>query len=94
MAIPKSSAYTILSLSDICPGDPITINYALDGSYFDDKKCGCASCNPYSPPVAKKRAREPAEFIPTKNANKTRRGGKRLKRKRTTRDVVSTDVEK
>ncbi|KJA22342.1 hypothetical protein HYPSUDRAFT_99130, partial [Hypholoma sublateritium FD-334 SS-4] len=50
MAIPKSSAYTIFSLCDIFPGDPITVNYALDGSYFEGKTCGCASCNPDSPP--------------------------------------------
>ena len=82
MAVPKSSAYTLVSLCDISPGEPITINYALDGSYFESMECGCASCNPDSPPIAKKRPREPVEYVPNKNAKKTRRGGKRFKREK------------
>ncbi|KAF8803051.1 hypothetical protein BYT27DRAFT_7044026, partial [Phlegmacium glaucopus] len=50
MPIPNSFAYTLCTLQKIEAGQSITLNYAADGSYFGDKACGCATCNPHQPP--------------------------------------------
>jgi len=82
MPIPNSYAYTLCTLREIQAGESITVNYATDGSYFGDKPCGCATCNPNKPPIAKKRPLDLSKFLPNPNGKKSRRGGKRAKRRR------------
>jgi len=64
---------------DIDQGEPITVKYTADSSYFPEG-CGCKTCNPYSPPEA---PRHPVivenfvkkDLVPGKRG--VRRGGRR-----------------
>src|SRR5882762_8399661 len=82
MPIPNSYAYTLCTLRKIGAEESITVNYATDGSYFGGRPCGCATCNPDQPPVAKKRPLGLTKFLPNPNGKRSRRGGKRAKRRR------------
>ncbi|PPQ87401.1 hypothetical protein CVT25_007990 [Psilocybe cyanescens] len=82
MSIPNSQAFALCTLQQIQAGQSITVHYAADGSYFKGKICGCASCNPDQPPIAKKRPLDESQFLPNPNGKRTRRGGKRAKRRR------------
>jgi hypothetical protein len=40
---------------DIDQGEPITVKYTADSSYFPEG-CGCKTCNPHNPPEAPRRS--------------------------------------
>ena len=82
MQIPGTHAYTIFTLCAVDPGEPITVSYANDGSYFEGHNCACATCNPDSPPLATKRPLDFSKFIKRADGKRTRRGGKREKRRK------------
>ena len=82
MLIPGTHAYAIFTLCAVDPGEPITVNYMNDGSYFEGHHCACATCNPDSPPLATKRPLDLSKFIKRADGKRTRRGGKREKRRK------------
>ncbi|KAF8960540.1 hypothetical protein BDZ97DRAFT_1665748 [Flammula alnicola] len=89
MPIRNSYAYALFALRTIEAGESLTVNYAKDGSYFGGKPCGCATCNPDTPPIAKKRPLDESKFLPNPDGKRSRRGGKRAKRRKL---VVSAEI--
>lgn len=72
------------SIVDIDQGEPITVKYTADGSYFPEG-CGCKTCNPHNPPEAPRQRVIEEDFLPkedTAEGKRTRRGGRRRKAKR------------
>ncbi|KAF8151904.1 hypothetical protein BJ912DRAFT_869433, partial [Pholiota molesta] len=100
MPIVKSSAYTLCAIRNIAAGEDITINYSKDGTYFNGASCGCATCNPDAPPVAKKRAINYSEFTIPNSGKRKPRGGKRSSRakkrrltSRTQPNVLDSEIQ-
>ena len=83
MPIPGSHAFTICAIRDIETGEPVTVKYSADDSYFDEGQCGCDSCHPDQPPIAPRRSIDnaTAKKDPTKK-KATRRGGQRARQRR------------
>ncbi|KAF8232022.1 hypothetical protein L208DRAFT_28822 [Tricholoma matsutake] len=83
------------SIVDIEQGEPITIMYTEDKSYFPDG-CGCKTCNPGNPPDA------PRHLVIEENCLKkegvpgkkcTQRGGRRRDPKRQRKESESSAGE-
>jgi hypothetical protein len=81
MPIIGSNAYALCTLRSISAGESITVKYTDDKSYFGGQACGCATCNPSLPPIAKRRKIDETLFPENPNKKK-RRGGKRERRRR------------
>ena len=83
-SVKNSHAYLLWSIMDIDQGDPITVKYAADNSYFPEG-CGCKTCNPYNPPEAPRHPAIGANFVKeeiTTGKKRARRGGRRRNPKR------------
>jgi hypothetical protein len=85
-SVKGSHAYLLWSLRDIDEGEPITLQYTADDSYFPEG-CGCKTCNPCNPPVAPRQPIVEANFLRNEDLEvpgkkRTRRGGRRRNAKR------------
>jgi hypothetical protein len=84
-SVKNSHAYLLMSIKDIESGEPITVKYTEDKTYFPEG-CGCKTCNPQNPPEAP-RHREIEETLMTEEVvggkkSARRGGGRRRKAKR------------
>jgi hypothetical protein len=67
------------SIIDIDEGEPITVKYTTDDSYFPDG-CGCKTCNPQNPPEAPRHAVIEENFVVAVGKKSKRRGGGRRRK--------------
>jgi hypothetical protein len=77
------------SIVDIEQGEPITVVYTADKSYFPDG-CGCKTCNPGNPPDAPRRPVIKQNFLKKEavpGKKRTRRGGRRMDPKRQRKEL-------
>lgn len=83
-SIKNTHAYCLWSIVEIDQGEPITVKYTADSSYFPDG-CGCKSCNPSNPPEAPRHPVIEENFmkkgVPA-GKKRVRRGGRRRNPKR------------
>lgn len=80
-SIKNTHAYLLWSIVEIDQGDPITVKYTEDSSYFPHG-CGCKSCNPYNPPEAPRHLVIEENFVKKAEKKRVRRGGRRRNPKR------------
>jgi hypothetical protein len=80
-SVKNTHAYLLWSIKDIDQGDPITVKYTVDSSYFPDG-CRCKTCNPNNPPEAPRRLVVEENFEVNQGKKRVRRGGRRRKAKR------------
>jgi hypothetical protein len=73
--IPDTHACVLMSITDIHPGEPITVAYTDRGYYDGAAECLCQSCHPSDPPVAPRRCPPPPND--QKMRKRCRRGGRR-----------------
>lgn len=69
---------------DIDEGEPITVKYVDDNSYFPDG-CGCKTCKPDNPPEAPRHDIIEENFLEKEGVpgkKRVRRGGRRWKAKK------------
>jgi hypothetical protein len=81
--IKDTYAYILCSISEIQPGDPITVSYTNKGYYNLSGPCLCSICQPSNPPEPPKRQPQLTNIPPPNPGKKTRRGGHRNKVRRT-----------
>jgi hypothetical protein len=87
-SVKNSHAYLLWSIMDIDQGEPITVKYTADNSYFPDG-CGCKTCNPFNPPKAPRQAVIEENFVKKEvgpGKKRARRGGRRRNPKRERKD--------
>jgi hypothetical protein len=93
-SVRNSHAYFLWSITDIEEGDPITVKYTEDNSYFPDG-CGCKTCNPEAPPEAPRHPVIQENFLKEEGVpekKRTRRGGRRRDPKRRRKESESSMV--
>jgi hypothetical protein len=74
---------------DIDQGEPITVKYTADSSYFPEG-CGCKTCNPRNPPEAPRKPVIEENFLRKEQVpgeKRTRRGGRRRNPKRQRKEL-------
>jgi hypothetical protein len=88
-SVKNSHAYLLWSIMDIDQGEPITVKYTADSSYFPEG-CGCKTCNPHNPPEAPRRSVIEENFLKKEEVpgeKRTRRGGRRRNPKRQRKEL-------
>jgi hypothetical protein len=91
-SIKNTHAYLLWSIIEIDQGEPITVKYTADHSYFPDG-CGCKSCNPYNPPEAPRHTVIEENFVKKDvpaEKKRVRRGGRRRNPKRQRKESESS----
>jgi hypothetical protein len=93
-SIKNSHAYLLWSIRDIDQGEPITVRYTADKSYFPNG-CGCKTCNPGKPPDAPRHPVIEENFLKKDGVpgkKRARRGGRRRDPKRRRKESVTSAV--
>lgn len=70
----NSCAFAIWSERDIAQGDPITVSYAREGTYFARSSCACETCTGHSTQAPHQPRNH---FTNNPETKSTRRGGRR-----------------
>ena len=81
-SVKNSHAYLLMSIRDIEAGEPITVKYTEDKSYFPEG-CRCKTCNPQNPPEAPRHGVMEENFMTEEvvgGKKSARRGGGRRRR--------------
>jgi hypothetical protein len=77
------------SIRDIDEGEPITVKYTADSSYFLEG-CGCKTCNPCNPPEAPRQLVVEENFLKSEDVpgkKRARRGGRRRNPKKQRKEL-------
>lgn len=88
-SVKNSHAYLLWSIKEIDEGEPITVKYTADSSYFPEG-CGCKTCNPHNPPEAPRHTIIEENFEVVTGKKRARRGGRRRNPKRQMKDLESS----
>lgn len=93
-SVKNSHAYLLWSIMDIEQGEPITVKYTADNSYFPEG-CGCKTCNPCNPPEAPRHPIVEEDFLKkaiVPGGKRPRRGGRRRNPKKRRTESESSVV--
>jgi hypothetical protein len=84
--IKGSHAHVLFALTDISPGDPITVSYTKEGYHDASQPCLCSTCQPHNPPGPPERRPPLPEILLPLPGKKKYRGGKRVRVRRENRE--------
>lgn len=82
----------LFSLTNIAPGDAITVSYTKDGYHDDSQPCLCSKCRPHDPPRSTERRPLPPQVLIPQPGKKKRRGGNRARVRRENRELRMLDA--